>query len=104
MKQPVNSGRSCEFSLRERSVDQVSRMVRFILRDGGAEIHCSITFEALQRLAHVSGRVEEIAQQLFDRHYHDIELMAITRYAVGDFAGGVVQLNVNDLRLPANER
>jgi hypothetical protein len=87
----------------DRTADPLSRTVQFVLRDGDAEIRCCITFEALQRLARVSGQAAEIAEQLFDRHHRDIELMALTRYAAGDFAGGVVRLDVNDLRLPANE-
>jgi len=87
----------------DRSVDPLSRIVRFVLRDGDAEIRCCISFEALQRLARVTGQVAEIAEQLFDRHHRDIELIALTRYAAGDFADGVVRIDVNDLRLPANE-
>ena len=87
----------------DRTADPLSRTVQFVLRDGDAEIRCCITFEALQRLARVAGQATEIAEQLFDRHHRDIELMALTRYAAGDFAGGVVRIDVNDLRLPANE-
>jgi len=87
----------------DRNADPLSRTVQFVLRDGDAEIRCSITFEALQRLARVKGQAAELAEQLFDRHHRDIALMALTRYAAGDFAGGVVRIDVNDLRLPANE-
>jgi hypothetical protein len=66
------------------------------------EVHCCITFEALQRLARVQGDAAEIAEQLFDRHRHDIEWIALMRYRRWKFAVGVVYLD--DLPPLANRR
>jgi len=80
-----------------RVADRIRRTVNFTVRDGAVEVYCCITFEALQRLARVQGDAAEIAEQLFDRHRHDIELIALARYAAGDFTHGVVYLDVSDL-------
>ncbi len=85
-----------------RVADKIRRTVNFTLCDGATEICCTITFEALQRLARVSGNVAEIAEQLFDRHRHDIEAIALGRYAAGDFAHGVVHLDADDFPRPVN--
>jgi hypothetical protein len=75
-----------------------------MLHDGAVEICCCITFEALQRLAQMSGDITEIAEKLFDRHRQDIEPIALARYAAGDFADDVVRLDSSDFPPPANMR
>jgi len=89
-------------SLVGRVADRIRRTVNFTVRDGGVEVCGCIIFEALQRLARVQGDAAEIAEQLFDRHRHDIELIALARYAAGDFADGVVHLDASDLPPPAS--
>jgi hypothetical protein len=86
----------------DRVADPLRRTVNFKLRAGATEICACVTFEALQRLARVSGDVSEIAEQLFDRYRHTIEAIALARYAAGDFRNGVVGLGVGDFSLPAN--
>ncbi len=85
-----------------RVADRIRRTVNFTLRDGATEICCSITFEALRRLARKSENVAEIAEQLFDRHREDIEPIALGRYAAGDFAHGVVRLDADDFPRSVN--
>lgn len=86
----------------DRVADPLRRTVNFKLRAGATEICACVTFEALQRLARISGDVAEIAEQIFDRHRHTIEAIALARYAAGDFRNGVVGLGVQDFPLPAN--
>lgn len=86
-----------------RVADRIRRTVNFTVRDGATEVDCCITFEALQRLARVKGDAAEIAEQLFDRYRHDIEPIALMRYAAGDFADGVVHLDASDLPPLANK-
>lgn len=81
-----------------RVADRIRRTVNFTLRYGGVEVCGCITFEALQRLARVQGDASEIAEQLFDRYQHDIEQLALARYAAGDFVDGVIYLDASDLR------
>ena len=76
-----------------RVADRIRRTVNFTVPDGAVEVHCCITFEALQRLARVQGDAAEIAEQLFDRHRHDIEWIALMRYRRWRFADGVVYLD-----------
>jgi hypothetical protein len=87
-----------------RVADRIRRTVNFTVRDGAVEFCGCITFEALQYLARVQGDASEIAEQLFDRRRHDIELIALVRYAAGDFTGGVVYLDESDLLLLASRR
>jgi hypothetical protein len=91
-----------DFASSDRVADPLRRTVNFKLRAGATEICACVTFEALQRLARVSGDVSEIAEQLFDRYHNTIEAIALARYAAGDFRNGVVGLGVGDFSLPAN--
>ena len=86
----------------DRTADRLRRTVNFKLRAGATEIHASVSFEALQQLARISGDLGEIAEQIFDRHRHTIEATALARYAVGDFRNGVIGLGVRDFPPPAN--
>jgi hypothetical protein len=88
----------------DRVADRIRRTVNFTIGDGATEIYCCITFEALQRLARVSGNVAEIAERLFDRHRHEIEPIVLARYAAGDFDEGVIRLDVNDFHPPPRAR
>lgn len=98
----IETGMVTDSASLDRVADRLRRTVNFKLRAGATEICACVTFEALQRLARVSGDVAEIAEQLFDRHRHTIEVIALARYAAGDFRDGVVRLGVQDFPWPAN--
>jgi len=99
---PRASSKSGDVVLADRVVDRLRWTVNFTLHEGGAEVCGCIMFEALRRLARASRDIEEIADRLFDRHDREIEQAALARYAAGDFADGVVRLDVCDVALPAN--
>jgi hypothetical protein len=42
----------------------------------------------------------ERAERLLNRYRHEIERIALARYAAGDFADGVVTIDVDDIGSP----
>jgi len=83
----------------DRTADGETQSVNFVLRHRHAQIPCRISFGALRRIARVAIERAEIAEQIFDRHRQDIEMLALAAYAAGDFAGGIVAIDEDNLDL-----
>ena len=80
------------------------KAVEFVLREGQIEIRCSVSYDALRRQAGVVELNEERAQRLFNWYRHQLERIALARYAAGDFRDGEVAIDRDDVAPLANPR
>jgi uncharacterized protein DUF1488 len=78
--------------------------IEFVLREGQIEIRCSVSYDALRRQAGVVELNEERARRLFNWYRHQLERIALARYAAGDFRGGEVVIDRDDIAPLANRR
>jgi len=81
---------------------QECEAIDFVLREGRLEIRCSVSYDALRRQAGVAEINEVRARRLFNWYRDKLERIALARYCVGDFRGGVVNINSDDIVVPAD--
>ena len=74
--------------------------INFVLREGQIEIPCRISYEALRRQAGADEWSSERSEQLLNWYRQEIEHIALARYAAGDFADGVVTIDLDDIDSP----
>jgi hypothetical protein len=82
----------------------LERAIDFVLRDGEAEIPCRISFDALGRHAGADELSWPRAARLLHWYRREIERIALARHAVGNFANGVVTIDVDDIGSPLGRR
>ena len=74
----------------------------FVVREGQIEICCSVSYDALRRQAGVVELDEERARRLVNWYRHQLGRIALARYAAGDFRGGKVLIDRDDIAPPVN--
>ena len=75
--------------------------IDFVLREGQLEIRCSVSYDALRRQAGVAEMNGERARRLFNWYRDKLERIALARYAAGDFREGIVNIDPDDIAVPA---
>jgi hypothetical protein len=85
-------------------MSRVEQTIDFVVREGQTEISCRISFDTLRRQAGVDELSPERAERLLNRYRHEFECIALARYAVGDFANGVVTIDSDDIGSPLGGR
>lgn len=83
---------------------KLEQTIDFVLREGETEIPCRVSFEALSRQAGADALSRDRAERLFRWYREEIERIALARYAVGDFSGGVVTIDTDDIGSPPSQR
>jgi hypothetical protein len=78
--------------------------VDFLLREGQLEIPCRVSFEALKRRAGVFELSSARANRLFNWYRDELERIALSRYAAGDFRSGIVTIDTTDIPSPASAK
>lgn len=85
-------------------ISGLEQTIDFVVRDGQAEIPCRISFDALGRHAGADELSWPRAARLLHWYRHEIDRIALARYATGNFADGIVTIDVDDIGSPLGRR